>query len=190
MNILNLLSENQELIGQLSKQFGLTEQQTKASVEPLTQNVAAAIKSNTQNQQGLDSFLQAISGGNHAKYVENPSTLEQQETANEGNNILGHLFGSKDVSRNVAQKASEQSGVSSDILKKMLPLIASAVMGKASQQASNQGMMGNISNLLGGNNDAAGQSQLSGLTALFDADGDGSMVDDALSLATKMFGTK
>ena len=44
-----------------------------------------------------------------------------------GNQILGHIFGSKDKSREVASQASEQSGVDSSILKKLLPIVAGAV---------------------------------------------------------------
>ncbi len=44
-----------------------------------------------------------------------------------GNQILGHIFGSKDKSRNVAAQASQQSGVDSSVLKKLLPIVAGAV---------------------------------------------------------------
>ena len=44
-----------------------------------------------------------------------------------GNQILGHIFGSKEKSREVAGQASEQSGVDPSILKKLLPVVAGAV---------------------------------------------------------------
>jgi hypothetical protein len=44
-----------------------------------------------------------------------------------GNEILGHIFGSKDTSRDVAAQASQQSGVDTSILKKLLPIVAGAV---------------------------------------------------------------
>ena len=44
-----------------------------------------------------------------------------------GNQILGQIFGSKDASRDVAAQASEQSGVDSSVLKKLLPIVAGAV---------------------------------------------------------------
>jgi len=44
-----------------------------------------------------------------------------------GNQILGHIFGSKDTSRDVAAQASQQSGVDTDVLKKLLPIVAGAV---------------------------------------------------------------
>ena len=44
-----------------------------------------------------------------------------------GNQILGHIFGSKDTSREVATKASQESGVDPSVLKKLLPIVAGAV---------------------------------------------------------------
>ena len=44
-----------------------------------------------------------------------------------GNQILGHIFGSKDTSRDVATQASQESGVDTSTLKKLLPIVAGAV---------------------------------------------------------------
>lgn len=56
--------------------------------------------------------------------------LGQQPTPVEaGNDILGQIFGSKDVSRGVAEEVAGSTGISSDILKRMLPILAMAVMG-------------------------------------------------------------
>jgi hypothetical protein len=44
-----------------------------------------------------------------------------------GNQVLGHIFGSKDASRDVAAQASQQSGIDSSVLKKLLPIVAGAV---------------------------------------------------------------
>ncbi len=46
-----------------------------------------------------------------------------------GNDILGQIFGSKDVSRGVAEEVAGSTGISSDVLKRMLPILAMAVMG-------------------------------------------------------------
>ena len=56
-----------------------------------------------------------------------------------GNEILGHIFGSKDKSREVASEASGQSGVDPSILKKLLPIVAGAV---AMHYASKRGRGG------------------------------------------------
>ncbi|MGN6498109.1 MAG: DUF937 domain-containing protein [Tsuneonella sp.] len=71
-----------------------------------------------------------------------------------GNEILGEIFGNKDVSRGVAQEAAETSGVSPDLLKKMLPILAMAVVGYMAKNHGSQAGQGGQSSggggLLGG----------------------------------------
>ena len=76
-----------------------------------------------------------------------------------GNQILGHIFGSKDTSRDVATQASQQSGVDTSVLKKLLPIVAGAVamhyithrdQGGATVSTSNQGAGGILGSILGG----------------------------------------
>ena len=56
----------------------------------------------------------------------------------EGNGILGHLFGSKDLSRAVADQAAQATGVGQEVLQQMLPVIASMIMGGLFKQSTNQ----------------------------------------------------
>jgi hypothetical protein len=44
-----------------------------------------------------------------------------------GNDILGQIFGSKDVSRAVAQHAATRTGIDPSLLKKMLPVLVMLV---------------------------------------------------------------
>ena len=54
------------------------------------------------------------------------SVLGSQPTPIEpGNEVLGQIFGSKDVSRSVADHAAGQTGISAGLLKQMLPILAS-----------------------------------------------------------------
>lgn len=54
-----------------------------------------------------------------------------------GNDILGQIFGSKDVSRGVAEEVAGSTGISSDLLKRMLPILAMAVVGYMMKQDGN-----------------------------------------------------
>ena len=65
-----------------------------------------------------------------------------------GNSVLGTIFGSKDVSRTVADHASGQTGIDPAILKKMLPILAMLVAGYFSHQASG-GQQGKGGGILG-----------------------------------------
>ncbi|MEL7446149.1 MAG: DUF937 domain-containing protein, partial [Pseudomonadota bacterium] len=56
-----------------------------------------------------------------------------------GNDILGNIFGSKDVSRSVAGEVASMTGIDEGILKKMLPILAMAVAGYMAKQATGGG---------------------------------------------------
>ena len=67
-----------------------------------------------------------------------------------GNDILGQIFGNKDVSRGVTEAASGSTGISQDLLKKMLPILAMAVMGYMMRSKPGSGGGGLGGGLLGG----------------------------------------
>ena len=145
-------------LAMLARQFGLSEAETRAAVDQLVPAVEAGLRRETTSPDGLSGLLGALAGGNHARYLDG----NQEQIVEDGNGILGHIFGSKDVSRGVAARAAETSGVSPGILKQMLPIIAAMVMGALSKRmggaGSGAGGIGDIlGNILGGG--AAGMPQ-------------------------------
>lgn len=174
-NILDLIlaDDNRGTLDEVSRRFNLDEKQTKAAVEELIPALSRGLRKNTAEGQGMDELLEALRTGEHARYVERPGTLSAPETVDEGNSILGHIFGDKQTSREVANRAAERSGVSSAILKKMLPVLASVVMGSLSKRV----VAG-----AGGTS----RSQAGGLLGtLLDGDRDGSIWDDVLGMAAR-----
>ncbi|PTE11277.1 DUF937 domain-containing protein [Mesorhizobium helmanticense] len=122
----------------LAQQFGLSQQQTQSAVEALLPAFSQGLKRNTSDPYGLGSFMTAMASGQHAKYFEDASRAFSPQGVDEGNGILGHLFGSKDLSRAVASQAAQASGVSQQVLQQMLPAVASMVMGGLFKQTTNQ----------------------------------------------------
>lgn len=178
MNLMDMIldSQNGDLVRQVANNFQLDEGQARSAVGALVPALTRGIGRNVSSGQGLHDLVGALSRGSHARYIDNPAEAVSQGGIDEGNGILGHIFGSKEVSRNVAAKAAEQSGVSSGILKKMLPMLASAAMGALAKQGF-------------GSSAAANQpsSGLGGLLAGFlDADKDGSVFDDLLGMAGRL----
>lgn len=81
------------------------------------------------------------------------AVLGQRPTPTQpGNDILGNIFGSKDVSRSVAGEVASMTGLDEGMLKKMLPILAMAVAGYMAKQATGQAPAGGGggSNPLGG----------------------------------------
>lgn len=126
-------------LSEIGRQFGLNEAQTRAAFEQLAPAVAAGIRRNNQSDGGLEGLLKALQAGNHSRYADDASAVQYDQVADDGNAILGHVFGSKDVSRGVANQAADLSGVGSAVLKKMLPVIAAIVMGQLAKRMGGGG---------------------------------------------------
>ena len=100
--------------------------------------------------------------------------------------VLGQIFGCKDVSRAVAQNAASQSGLEPSLLKKMLPMLAMLVTGYMAKQRGagateeGGGLGGLIGGLLGGQGASA-----PGLTSMLDLNGDGNPLDVIMRMAGK-----
>ena len=181
MDLLRTILESQggNNVNQIANQFGLDSNQANSALAQLIPMLAGGVKKNVK-KGGLDSLISALNSGNHSQYIDNPSQLESTAAVSDGDAILGHLLGSKEVSREVAGHASQNTGIDSSILKKMLPIVATMVMGGMSKQSGSGGILGS---LLG-----AGQSQQpsqssgleSVLTSFLDKDGDGSVIDDLM----------
>ena len=175
MDLLNLLlnSADSGAVQSAAKQFGLDKFGTESLLANLVPALSSGIKRNTASSDGLEALTKALSSGNHQRYLDDPEALRQRSAVSDGNAILGHLFGSKDVSREVAANAARSTGINASIIKKFLPLAAAAAMGAMSKQTS-------------GGADLAQQG--AGLLGkLLDSDGDGSFVDNLLSIS-KRFG--
>jgi hypothetical protein len=178
MDFLDLLksADGNDGIGELAGAIGLGSSDTNKLIGALGPALLSGLQKNTADDSGLAGLRSALQSGEHDRYLDNPKLLRDDATRTDGNKILGHLFGSKDVSRNVAAHASQETGIDSSIIKKALPLLASLAMGAMSKKSSagrdlgssvTQGGLGPLGDILGG--------------------GDGFGLDDVLGLAKKFF---
>ena len=162
-----LNAQNGQSVQRLARQFGLSQDQTNSALEALMPAFSTGLMRNTADPQGAGAFMEALAGGRHEAYFDDGELAFSEQGIAEGNGILGHLFGSKDVSRAVAERASAFSGIDQSLLKQMLPSIASMLMGavyknstgrlgspdiqKASTSVANAGMLdGLLGDVLGG----------------------------------------
>ena len=177
MNLMDLLMESGRggALDRIAQRSGLSTNQTNDVLAQLAPALGRALQRNTASSDGLESLLGALAGGHHQRYVDRPEVLDQPESINDGKAILGHLLGSKDVSRNLAGHAAAQTGVNADVIKRMLPMVAALAMGALSKKTAapqarpSQSHAGSLIN------------------SLLDSDRDGSVADDLLNMARKFF---
>jgi hypothetical protein len=176
---MNLLNELISAVGSgglqdAGKKFGIDSSSVEKVLAQVMPALGQGIKKNAASSGGMDSLVNALKKGNHQQHLGDLSGAASASGIQDGNNILGHIFGSKDVSRNVAAQAASATGVSASTIKQMLPVIASMAMGMLSKKTD------------GGKQLAGGQGGLmGGLGSLLDSDGDGSVMDDLLGMAGK-----
>ena len=135
-------AQNGKAIDLMARQFNLSQQQTELAIEALSPAFSTGLKRNASDPMGVAGFMQALATGDHAKYYENMSNAFAPQGVADGNGILGHLFGSKEVSRAVAQQAAQATGIGQDIFKQMLPVMASTLMGGMFKQTTQPQMFG------------------------------------------------
>lgn len=184
MNLLEMVlnAQNGGQVNQMAKNLGISGEDARKAIGVMIPSLSKGIQNNVAKENGLNDLIGALSRGNHQHYVDDPDTMGRDETIADGNNILGHIFGNKDVSRNIAGHASKNTGVSTDILKKMLPMLATMAMGALSKQSSGDRSM--LSQSMGKGQSSPG---LGGLASFLDADKDGDIVDDLLNFGKRFF---
>jgi|SRR5439155_11083974 len=122
----------------LAQHYGLSMQQAQAAVQALLPAFSQGLQRNTADPYGMGAFMTAMASGQHAKYFEDATRAFTPQGIDEGNGILGHLFGSKDLSRAVAAQAAQATGLSQQVLQQMLPAMASMMMGGLFKQTTSQ----------------------------------------------------
>lgn len=181
-------------LAQIAKELGIDEQTAAAGAAALLPAVLGGFKKQAQAQpaglDGLVGMLGGMGGGGLLDAVLSP----QPTPVNQGNEVLGQIFGSPDVSRAVAGQASANTGIPADLLKKLLPIVAMAaagMMAKSASAAPSQGggglggLLGQVAGMLGGGQPAAAGG-VAGLASMLDMNGDGNPLDDILGMAQKM----
>lgn len=171
----------------VSKQLGVPPATAAAGAEALVPAILGGFSKHSAaaggGESGLGSLIDmlgAIGGGTLAANVLGPEATD----ISKGNDVLGQIFGSKDVSRSVAADAAGKTGIDPEVLKKMLPILAMLVGGYMSARAGGSGAEG--SGGLGGLGSLLGGSAGGGLGTLLDMDGNGNPLDDILGMAGKL----
>jgi hypothetical protein len=189
-----------ELLGQMgglqsiARELGISEADAASGANALLPALLGGFKRQAQAQpaglDGLGGLLDQFGGGSLLDNVLAPQATD----VSRGDAVLGQIFGSKDVSRTVAQSAAARSGLDPGLLKKMLPMLAMLVAGFMAKQGGSAapsagGLGGLLGGLLGGQAAPTGRVAAGGggLGSLLDMDGDGNPLDDILRMAGKAF---
>jgi hypothetical protein len=210
MNIADILQQSGG-VDVIARELGVPAAMAKAGAEALLPAILGGFKKQAQAQpaglEGLGGLLGQLGGGGLLDAVLAP----EPTPVDKGNDVLGQIFGSKEVSRTVAGHAAAQTGLDSGLLKKMLPILAMLVAGYMAKQGGGTGDSGGIGGMLGGllggqgggagglgnvlggllgggSQAAPAGGGMGGLAGMLDMDGDGNPLDDIIGMAGKLGG--
>lgn len=186
-----------QIISGVSSQTNTTQDETKSVLSMALPVLMGAMKRNTNNQQGAEGLMGALSGKHDGSILDNLGGLfgggVDKSVMDDGAGILGHVLGGSQ--NNVTSALSAKSGVDSgkvgDILKIAAPILL-GFLGKQKRQQNVQSSSG-LGDLLGGLMGGGSRQQpkqQSMIESLLDGDGDGSILDDVAGMVLNSGGSK
>lgn len=155
MNLSQTLQQS-GAIDSMASELGVSPQVAQTAAGALLPAIVAGLGRNhvgaggsRASSGGLGGILGGALGGGLLESVLGSKPTPTQP----GNDILGQIFGSKDVSRGVADEVAGSTGLPADLIKKMLPILAMAVVGAMmkgkSGSAGGRAMGGALGGILG-----------------------------------------
>ncbi len=204
MDLMNVLRQTGG-IEAIASQLGIPPAMAEAGAGALLPAIVGGFSKQSEaaggGEGGLGSLIGMLGGLGGSGLATNvlgpePTNVDQ------GNSILGQIFGSKEVSRTVAGHAAGQTGIDPGLLKQMLPILAMLIGGYLSHRGGGEsqpeggtlgglgGGLGSIlSSVLGGGQAApvgGSGGGLGGLASILDMNRDGNPLDDIIGMAGKL----
>ncbi|MGX1787741.1 DUF937 domain-containing protein [Bosea sp. NPDC055332] len=144
MNLFEMMqsAQNGQAMQNLARQYGLSMQQTQAALDALLPAFSMGLQRQTQNPYAFGNLAQMMTATPFGQMYDSDGDGIPDRAMPLGQDVMSQLFGSKEVANAVAAQAAATSGVGQAILKQMLPVIASIVMGGLFKSVNNQGLGG------------------------------------------------
>jgi hypothetical protein len=144
MNLFEMMQQAQggQAMQNMARQWGLSMQQTQAAVEALLPAFSMGLQRQTQDPYSFGGLAQMMTASPFGRMYEAYGGGIPNQAQSMGNDVLGQLFGSKEISNAVAAQAAATTGVAQAVLKQMLPVIAAMLMGGLFKSTANTGLGG------------------------------------------------
>lgn len=140
VNLLDIMRQAQQGAGMdnMARQFGLSLADAQRAVETLLPAFSLGFRRNAMNPGAFAPFLDALSSGRYAPFFD--GTTMMPGSGAPGAELMGQIFGSPEVTRQIAQQASAMSGIGAQVLQQMMPTMGAVLMGGMTRYASLEGV--------------------------------------------------
>lgn len=191
MDISNLLQGaiGQQLVSGVVNQLGVKNEQAQMAISAAVPFLLTALSKNAANGDAQN-INRALETKHDGSILDNLGGFLSSGNFSDGSGILSHVLGGK--RSQVENAIGKSSGLSSGQAGQILSMLAPIIMGFLGKQKNSQGLdAGGLTGLLSGLVTGAShtnQREMSTIERLLDQDGDGSAIDDALDLGSKLLG--
>lgn len=144
----------------LPAQFGVDTQTAESLAGMLAPAIGSAARRRAE-ANGLEAVMGQFRGEAQAEYFDHPEAAAAPEAQAQGQQFLENVLGSREAGDGIAEETANRLGVDPSLVMQFLPAIAAMVLG-------------------GMQRGSGGNGTLDMLNGMFDADGDGSALDDVL----------
>ncbi len=197
MDLMDLL---QGPVGQMvaegvSSQLGKDKSLSQSALQAAIPMLMGALKKNASDPDKAKGLFEALMNKHDGSLLDNVMDIfgggsVNEEVVEDGDKILGHVFGEKKevAATALAKQTGLDLGSAMDILKMAAPVVM-GYLGKQARSTQVQqptDLSNIIGNVLGSHQEAAQHASL--MERLLDQDGDGSIIDDLFNMGRKFFG--
>ena len=175
--LIDMIINNPAIAKSIAKQVGIDIGDAGSIIGKLAPILMGGAKSNLNSEKDSGGLIKHIESNNYVDIFNKPEDhINDGNFKNMGNDILAELTGSKENSREVAKHVEQETGISSSIIKSVLPMLAPMIIGALTNKSAPSMR----------NHSSTGTSGITDiLTNLIDQDHDGSAIDDIMGMATK-----
>lgn len=140
VNLLDIMRQAQQGAGMdnMARQFGLSVADAQRAVETLLPAFSLGFRRNAMNPGAFGPFLDSLNSGRYAPFFDGATPGSGGPPP--GAELMGQIFGSPEVTRQIAQQASVMSGVGAQVLQQMMPTIGAVLVGGMTRYASLEGV--------------------------------------------------
>lgn len=185
-DLLGRLSGDQ--VARLSAALGTDRKSTEQAVGSAVPMLFSALAARANRPEGAQALAGALDRDHDGSVLDDVAGFFTGAGPGPGQAILGHVLGGQQAAAEA--HISRASGLDSGAAGRLLAMLAPLVMGSLGRVKRSQGLDPSaLSDLLGQERRqaaAAAPAELGGLMQLLDADGDGSVIDDAAKLGSRL----
>jgi hypothetical protein len=173
---------------QIGEKIGVDESKAQQAIGMALPMLIGALNRNTSSSKsGAEALLGALQKDHDGSILDNiAQAVTKRETVDDGNAILGHVFGDK--GGGIMESVSRATKLDSNQVAMIFAMLAPVVLGALGKmQRKNNLDADGVSSLLQEERKTVEKTS-SGLSQLLDMDGDGDVSDDIISLGSNLLG--